>query len=283
MVKEVVRACILIGLMTALAGCASSIQRMNSVQATGGTPFTRALTEEYRGFVATEQEEYDWSAARYFAHKGLAAAKGEMVLPEDVARVPSASADDLTSARSRLTQVLDGGARDSNPEVAARAQRAFDCWVHEAKENLGDAHVAPCRDEFSQAMGVLEAKPKVEAAPPPQPAAPAAPSTYTVLFDWNRADITAPGKAVLDQVLADAAKQATVNISATGYTDLSGSEEYNQKLSLLRADAVRDYLIKGGIPAERITVAGRGEADPAVPTAEGVREQANRRVEIILQ
>ena len=74
-----------------------------------------------------------------------------------------------------------------------------------------------------------------------------------------------------------------MNISATGYADLSGSEEYNQKLSLQRADAVRDYLIKGGVPAERITVAGRGEADPAVPTANGVREQANRRVEIILQ
>ena len=109
MVRDVVRACIVIGLMTALAGCASSIQRMNSVQATGGTPFTRALTEEYRGFVATEQGEYDWSDARYFAHKGLAAAKGEMVLPEDVARVPSASADDLTglvTASSRCSTAV---------------------------------------------------------------------------------------------------------------------------------------------------------------------------------
>ena len=76
---------------------------------------------------------------------------------------------------------------------------------------------------------------------------------------------------------------ALCGISATGYADSSGSEDYNQKLSLKRADAVREYLIKNGMPAEQITVSGRGEADPAVPTAPNTREPANRRVEIILQ
>ena len=157
--------------------------------------------------------------------------------------------------------------------------------MHEAKEKLGDQHLAPCRDEFLQAIGELEAKPQAEAAPAPQAPAPApAPSTYTVLFDWNRADINAAGATVLDRVLADAkSKSATTNISATGYADSSGSEDYNQKLSLKRADAVREYLIKNGMPAEQITVSGRGEADPAVPTAPNTREPANRRVEIILQ
>ena len=135
-----------------------------------------------------------------------------------------------------------------------------------------------------QAVGELEAKPQAEAAPAPQAPAPApAPSTYTVLFHWNRAEVNTAGTSVLDRVLADAkSKSATTNISATGYADSSGSEDYNQKLSLKRADTIREYLIKGGMPAEQITVSGRGEAD-AVPTAENTREPANRRVEIILQ
>ena len=69
----------------------------------------------------------------------------------------------------------------------------------------------------------------------------------------------------------------------TGHTDLSGSFDYNMGLSLRRADAVRDALIAGGVSPNQITTAGRGEAEPAVPTADGVREQANRRAEIIIQ
>src|SRR5262245_7883808 len=65
---------VLIGLAASLAGCASNIERMETVQATNGTPFTQALTEEYRGFVAHEKEEGDWGDADYFARKGLAAA-----------------------------------------------------------------------------------------------------------------------------------------------------------------------------------------------------------------
>jgi OOP family OmpA-OmpF porin len=104
-----------------------------------------------------------------------------------------------------------------------------------------------------------------------------------VLFDWDKSNINPAGQAVIDQVLADARKMGTVNISATGHADRSGPEDYNMALSLRRADSVREALIKGGIPADAITVAGRGESEPAVPTPDGVREQANRRVEIILQ
>ena len=91
--------------------------------------------------------------------------------------------------------------------------------------------------------------------------------------------------AVHDQVLAAAATQGIdrVRISATGHADRSGSEEYNLALSMRRADAVREALIAGGIPAESITTAARGESENAIPTVDGVVEQANRRVEIIVQ
>ena len=265
-----------LGAVGLLAGCASNIKQMEEVQATGGTAFTQALTEEYRSFVAHEKDERDWSAADYFAIKGLAAAGGQVVLPEAVGDVGE-HGPALTDARAQLMAALDGGARESNPQVAARAQRAFDCWNHEAEEDnwyeaITDAHVQACRDEFNAAMAQL--------TPPPVAMAP---NTYIVLFDFDKSNINSAGQAVLDQVLADAAKMGAVNISATGHADRSGPEDYNMALSLRRADSVREALIAGGISPDAITVAGRGESEPAVPTPDGVREQANRRVEIVLQ
>ena len=266
----------LFAVAAALSGCASNIKQMEEVQATGGTPFTQALTEEYRSFVAHEKDERDWSAADYFAIKGLAAAGGQVVLPEEVGDVGE-HGPALTDGRARLMAALGAGAGDSNPQVAARAQRAFDCWNHEAEEDnwydsITDEHVKPCRDEFEAAMAQLQ--PPVKAANP---------NAYIVLFDFDRSNINKAGQAVLDQVLADAAKMGGVRISATGHADRAGSEDYNMALSLRRADSVREALIAGGVSPDAITVAGRGESEPAVPTADGVKEQANRRVEIVLQ
>ena len=265
-----------LGAVGLLAGCASNIKQMEEVQATGGTPFTQALTEEYRSFVAHEKDERDWSAADYFAIKGLAAAGGQVVLPEEVGDVGE-HGPALTDARARLMTALGAGAGDSNPQVAARAQRAFDCWNHEAEEDnwydaITDEHVKACRDEFEAAMAQLQ-----------PPMKEMAPNTYIVLFDFDRSNINKAGGAVLDQVLADAAKMGGVRISATGHADRSGSEDYNMALSLRRADSVREALIAGGVSPDAITVAGRGESEPAVPTPDGVKEQANRRVEIVLQ
>src|SRR5687767_1667203 len=276
----------LVGLLL-IAGCTSDIQRMAAVQATGGSAFTQALTEDYRTFVAHEaNEDYDWKAADYYARKGLAAAGGEVVLPEEVTGVSDAHAGALSEARSRLTAALDGGARDSNPQAAAQAQVAFDCWLHETQEvdswlaagAVGEEHFVECRDRFEAAMLLLAPKPET-------PIAAVAPNEYLVYFDLDKVDIRPDARVVIDQVLADAAAQGIdrVRISATGHAVRSGSEEYNLALSMRRADAVREALIAGGIPAESITTAARGESENAIPTVDGVVEQANRRVEIIVQ
>ena len=266
-----------LGAVGLLAGCASNIKQMEEVQATGGTPFTQALTEEYRSFVAHEKDERDWTAADYFAIKGLAAAGGQVVLPEEVGDVGE-HGPALTDGRARLMAALDGGARDSNPQVAARAQRAFDCWNHEAEEDnwyesITDDHVKPCRDEFEAAMAQL--------TPPPMQAAPRT-STSCCSTSTSRTS-TRPARRSSIRCWRTPRRRARVHISATGHADRAGSEDYNMALSLRRADSVREALIAGGVSADAITVAGRGESEPAVPTADGVKEQANRRVVIVLQ
>jgi OOP family OmpA-OmpF porin len=109
---------------------------------------------------------------------------------------------------------------------------------------------------------------------------------FRVLFDFDSAEVNAAGQAELDSALQEVAKIGDVhghNWAVTGHADRAGSEHYNKALSLRRANAVRQALIARGISPDSITVAGRGESEPALPTADGVKEQANRRVMIIPQ
>ena len=74
----------------------------------------------------------------------------------------------------------------------------------------------------------------------------------------------------------------SAKIMLTGYTDLAGTQQYNLGLSKRRADTVAVALVKEGVPKAAIVEAWRGKENPAVPTADGVKEPRNRRVEIVL-
>lgn len=119
-------------------------------------------------------------------------------------------------------------------------------------------------------------------APAPAPAASPLVRSFLVFFDFNRSDITDDARKVINQA-ADNAKKAgsTTRINLTGHADRSGPAQYNMRLSQRRADAVKAELVKLGVPAGDITTVAKGESDPLVPTADGVREPRNRRVEIV--
>jgi len=79
---------------------------------------------------------------------------------------------------------------------------------------------------------------------------------------------------------AEATDQSLPDIVVTGHTDTVGSAEANDKLSMQRAERVKGFLTGIGIPADRIQVAGRGERELLVPTADNIDEPRNRRTEI---
>ena len=110
---------------------------------------------------------------------------------------------------------------------------------------------------------------------------PPPPPVYLVFFDWSSAIVGPSGREVI-KLAADAFHGgAPVTVQVTGFTDTSGSTEYNQKLSERRANAVATVLVQDGVPQTNLVVTGRGENDLRVPTPDGVREPQNRRVEIV--
>jgi OOP family OmpA-OmpF porin len=119
------------------------------------------------------------------------------------------------------------------------------------------------------------------AAPPPPPP-PAMGDAFMVFFDFDRSNITPTAATTIQQAAARAKSGQKTRIGVTGHADRSGADAYNMALSLRRANAVKDQLVREGIPAANITVVGRGESQPLVQTADGVREPQNRRVEIVL-
>jgi outer membrane protein OmpA-like peptidoglycan-associated protein len=126
--------------------------------------------------------------------------------------------------------------------------------------------------------------------PPPPPAEmqpPSAPPipvrTYLVFFDWDRADLTTRARQIVAAAADASTHVQTTRIEVNGYTDLSGTELYNKRLSIRRAQTVQTELVHDGVPANEISIHGYGESNPLVPTAKGVREPQNRRVEIILK
>lgn len=112
-------------------------------------------------------------------------------------------------------------------------------------------------------------------------ARPAVPVSFTLIFESGSAVELAPEfKTVLDQLLAAVARYPAPEVTVIGHTDRVGSVTDNDQLSLQRAQTVRDKLVQAGIAASMITIAGRGEREPAVPTPDGIARAENRRVEI---
>jgi outer membrane protein OmpA-like peptidoglycan-associated protein len=124
-------------------------------------------------------------------------------------------------------------------------------------------------------------------APPPAPApvaaAPAPARTFLVFFDWDRADLTDRARQIIAEAAQSAQSTGTTRIEVSGHADRSGTPQYNQRLSERRANAVAAELERRGVPRSAMVIQAFGETRPLVPTADGVREPQNRRVEIVLR
>jgi OOP family OmpA-OmpF porin len=133
------------------------------------------------------------------------------------------------------------------------------------------------RYNFGQAAAAVAA--------PIATAVPASPvsRSYLVFFDWDKANLTDRARQIVSEAAANSTKVQYTRLEVNGYTDTSGTPQYNQGLSVRRAQAVAAELVKDGVPKSAISIQGFGETHLLVPTGAGVREPQNRRVEIIIK
>lgn len=259
-------------------------EKRNVAALTAATPqnpgsFTAALTGEYAALAASLDRDGDLADADYFARKGLAAAAGDQVLPEDNANwaipleQPYGFRTRLALARARLMTALDG-ARARAPALAARAQVNYDCWVERMEDNWPTAQNGACATNFAAAMDELEGT-------KPATAAAAVNTLINVFFEFDGTRLTREGQQIVAQV-ANQMKSRNFAAYLVGKADLTGSDSYDLALGRRRADAVAAELERNGVPASRINVLSTGKRQPPVKTAEGVREPRNRVVEITL-
>jgi outer membrane protein OmpA-like peptidoglycan-associated protein len=111
-------------------------------------------------------------------------------------------------------------------------------------------------------------------------AQPPKPRSFTLHFAGGAEALTAESEAELTAIRQEIASRPASEVMVIGHTDTVGGLEANDKLSLRRAEAVRDILIAAGVPGEKIELAGRGEREPLVKSGDEVAEARNRRVEI---
>ncbi len=137
----------------------------------------------------------------------------------------------------------------------------------------------------SKAVADAPPRPRPAAAAPVAPApapAPASKVTFSAdtLFDFGKSVLKPEGKSSLD-ALVTRIKGINLDVAiAVGHTDSVGSNEFNQRLSLARAESVKAYLVNQGIDAARIRTEGKGESQPVADNATAEGRAKNRRVEI---
>lgn len=204
----------------------------------------------------------------------------------------------LAGVRAPLTETIDVGLKyrffntSTNDFVDARGRDVTGKWKsHSLLGTIGfnfggaPAPMQTCWDGTQLPMdATCPARPVPPPPPPPPPPVVTAPvcnkGPYIVFFEWDRSDITPEAATILNNAVSAYANCGSAAVMLAGHADRSGATTYNVGLSQRRADAVRSYMSARGVPDTRISSEAFGESQPRVPTADGVRELQNRRVEI---
>ncbi len=129
----------------------------------------------------------------------------------------------------------------------------------------------------SSAEEVAAEFPKLLALRPPPP------EQFVLQFETGTSNLTAESQAQLDAVISSAQRRPGGEILIVGHTDRVGSLEANDRLSLVRANAIRDLFLAKGFRPELVEAVGRGEREPVVPTEDEVEEPFNRRAEVFVR
>ena len=238
-----------------------------------GSEFSKNLFAGYLKLAKVEQAEGNQAVSDAYAVYALNVANQKIIEPEPLSNLwlPPNTRYELEQARSRLMTALSSGARKKAPSQAADAQVMLVCWMKAQEENRQQERISACRSGFFSGMQALRAAMVTTIA------------KYTVYFPLNSSRLTAKSRKVILEAI-DAAKESDgARISLFGHADKSGDAQYNIALAGKRVTTIFATMKNAGVSPDLIDWKSMGESVPAVPTADGVPNRENRRVEIVIQ
>lgn len=264
-----------------LIGCKGFLQNnissTSTVDSTQLAAFESELQKNYLELAQNELNEDDLSDTSYFLNRSRTLLAGGNVVPTELSyrHIAEPNEELAASHRQSLVNFLDSGARVNDPEVAARAQTMFDCWLQEIEENRQPDDISACEQAFLTAIATA-------ASDTPEPFVAntsEAGENYNAFFDFNISKPSTNDQA-LKEFIEKIKRSNPTFVVITANSDSVGSAEYNQQLSKKRGEYVRDMMIGEGFDFNLIKIVPLGERSLPVLTSDGVQEAGNRRANV---
>ena len=221
------------------------------------------------------------------AHAALVAAAGRKFFSEKVVDnikesigAPSGFAGAVVPALGALSRLSTGTLVVSDREVKLSGDALYEAAAGEIRAGLGK--------DFPQGW---QFKPEISVKPAAAPVdATVCQQLFSELlgkarirFESGKADIVADSAGLLDRLIETALRCPTANIEISGHTDTDGDEAANQGLSERRAQAVADFLVKAGLPANRFSAVGYGSTQPIAGNDTDQGKAQNRRIDFVVK
>ena len=286
-----------------ITACSASYEKLKTVDSgtinSGtNTSFTKNLFENYKEKASYEAEKmHDWNSAKLYSEKALNALMGADVKPQEMTywKLPKKHIFKLTQSYNNLMIIYDE-AKIHDPHNLAIAISSLDCWAEQQEENWQTWDIKKCRDAFLNAMHEMYEKISVNEKNQNQKNLDnkiinnsenlilvtkneKKAIMQIIYFDFDEYTLSKVSINTLKTFL-DKYKNQISNYIIVGHTDTKGTNKYNLKLSLKRAETIKTIFLQEGIEEKNISISGKGEEFLDILTADETAHPANRRVEI---
>ena len=240
---------------------------------------------------------HDWNSAKLYSEKALRAISGENIYPEKITywKIPEDKLKEIKIGYNNLISIYEE-AIIYDPQNLAKAISSLDCWAEQEEEKWQTWDIDKCKNNFLTAMhaiynNLLTEKKDIDKTEKisknTEDKNQVAIVTQNenkdlmqiIYFDFDEFNLSKISFKTL-KTFINKNKKDLSNYIVFGHTDTKGSDEYNLRLSIKRAEAIKQILISLGIDENKISVLGKGESDLAIKTPDNTKHPANRRAEV---
>ncbi len=282
--------------MFLLMACSAAYEQVKEINIKKPKTFQQYLVYNYKENASFEAEKmHDWNSAKLYSEKALRALDGEKIYPEKITywKLSPEKAQDIKSGYNNLLSIYDE-AFIKDPKNLAKAISSLDCWAEQEAEKWQTWDIEKCKNDFHTSMHDIykfltdlnkkeEVKENNKEKIIPQVLVVTENEEKEVMqiiyFDFDNSKLSQISKNTLINFINKNKKELNKYI-IFGHTDTKGTIKYNMKLSIKRAEAIKDILLNLGIAKKNISVLGKGENELLVDTPDNTKHPANRRAEV---